>query len=195
MVLYDPNLLLGLVIGEGAVLDVSSAILLVGFFRAEQIVDRLSHRHIGHKLLCVHPADTPMSVRPVINHHIIIKTLQNSPRNILGLSSPDHRQPGLSIGLQGRRASVDGPKSADLIAVSHSAECTVTERLVRLNVGLLHPKGLSAALAALSSAGAAVRGGLEAQVRSTTGGFIAVQLVTGPRLGREGAGRGVQGPI
>lgn len=195
MVVYDPDLLLGLVIGEGAVLDVSSAILLVVFFRAEQIVDRLSHRHIGQKLLCVHPAETPMSVRPVINLHIIIKTLQNSPRNILGLTSPDHRQPGLSIGLQGRRTSVDGPKSADLIAVSHSAESAVTERLVRLNVGLLHTKGLSATLAALSGAGAAVHGGLEAQVRSAAGGFIAVQLVTGPLLGREGAGRGVHGPI
>lgn len=57
MVVCGVDLLLGLVVGEGAVLDVSGSALLVGLIRAEQIVNRLSHRQVGQKLLCVHPAD------------------------------------------------------------------------------------------------------------------------------------------
>lgn len=147
MVVYGPDLLLGLVIGEGAVLDVSGSTQLVALIRAEQIVDRVLHGHIGHKLLCVHPIDKRVSERPVTDHHIIIETLQDSPRDVLGLSCPDHGQPGLSIGLQGRWAS-DGPlHGTGLIAVRHSGHIAVSVSLGRLSVW--DPgEGLSAGLGA-----------------------------------------------
>lgn len=58
MLVYGPDLFLGLVIGEGAVLDVSGSTQLVGLIKAVQIFDRILHRHIGHEPLCVHPVDT-----------------------------------------------------------------------------------------------------------------------------------------
>lgn len=147
MVVYGPDLLLGLVIGEGAVLDVSSSTQLVALIRAEQIVDRFLHRHIVHKLLCVHPINNRVSERPVTDLHIIIVTLQDSPRDVLGLSGPDHGHPGLSVRLQGRWAS-DGPlHGAGLISVRHSGHNAITVSLGRLSVW--HPgEGLSAGLGA-----------------------------------------------
>lgn len=187
--------MLGLVISEGAVLDVSGSKLLVALIRAVQIVYRISHRYIGHNVLRVHPIDKRVSERPVTDHHIIIVTLQDSPRDVLGLSVPDHGEPGVSVGLQGRRASDDLLHVAGLIAVRNSGHNAVSISLGMLSVW--HPGDvLSADLGALSGGGGAdVAGGLEAQVWSTAGGFVAVQIVIGLGLGRERAGGTVEGPI
>ncbi len=191
-VVYGPDLLPGLVISEGAVLDVSGSKQLVVLIRAVQIVYRLFHRYIS-KVLRVHPIDKRVSERAVTDHHITIVTLQDSPRDVLGLSGLDHGEPGFSIGLQGRRPSDDPLHVAGLIAVRHSGHNAVSISLGRLSVW--HPGDvLSADLGVLSVGGADVADGPEAQVWSAAGGVVAVQFVIGPDLGRESAGGTVEGP-